>query len=89
VTQWMILREVAQGDGRLLGITTDTNKTPEEITDFWVERRGDFDGTVRLHFCDVSAVVTVDAEPVVQRSAATTVIPPDQAFPDPTLINVP
>lgn len=78
--QWIMLREVADGQANLIGVTEPTDLTPRQMADNWVLTRTEIVETVRLHFAKVTAVTTVDANPDIVRRATTAVIPPEEAF---------
>lgn len=89
MTQFLILREVQDGAARLIGITTDTTMTPRQIADQWVTTRDEIMDPIRLHFADVGDVKTVQVNPEVVRRATTILIPPEEAFVEPPIVEIP
>jgi methylaspartate ammonia-lyase len=89
VTQFLIIREVAPGDARLMGITEDTTLTSRQVADQWVETRDDMNEPVRLHLCDITKVDTIDVTPRIVRATDTVKVDPAVAFADAPEIDLP
>lgn len=84
--QYLIIREVAEGAARLVGITEETTLTPRQIADAWAVQR-ELTEQARLHMADITAVTTVEVAPRISRNMETRRVPPEEAFePDRTPI---
>jgi hypothetical protein len=89
MTQFLIIREVADGAARLIGITEDTTLTPKQVADQWLSTRAEITEKVRLYFADVADVTIVDADPQLIRRVTTTKVDPATVFTTAQIIDLP